>query len=159
MDWSFRDYVEFVSGVTMFRTLRDLDQFPETWLERKVTSIKVGNWTGDEQQELLLIAKFAELADDRKTWLLEEIEEDLYKIWHPGCRHAQFELPDPGLGWDWWSELDIEDDEGNKLGVGMNTEKGIVHLSGNIKADDQETADRILTERIEAFLQELPLAA
>jgi len=75
--YNFRDYLEFISGVLLFRTRRDLDDFPETWLEREVPSIKVSDFTDEEKQELLMLAKFADLIDNTKQWLLEEIEEDL----------------------------------------------------------------------------------
>lgn len=49
-------------------------------MERQVSSIKSQDWSQDERDHLILMTKVAELVDDRKADLLEEIEEGINRI-------------------------------------------------------------------------------
>jgi hypothetical protein len=71
------DFLSSVHGILFTRSIRDMDRFPETWLEREVASVKVSDFSDREKAELLAAAKMAELIDDRKAWLLEEVKQDL----------------------------------------------------------------------------------
>lgn len=70
-------YIEFLDALILFRATRDMDQFPETWAERRLSFIKVDGWSEDDRQYLSLLTKVAELIDDRKADLLKEVEEDI----------------------------------------------------------------------------------
>jgi hypothetical protein len=73
-------YIDFLDGVLLFRGLRDSDTFPETWTERWLSTIVISNEPPEAKHFLRLMTKLAELIDDRKAWLLEEINNDLHKI-------------------------------------------------------------------------------
>jgi len=70
-------YREFLDGVLLFRGLRDMDDFPETWTERWLSRIVISDDPVETKSFLLLATKVAELIDDRKAWLLQEVDDDL----------------------------------------------------------------------------------
>lgn len=76
-----KGYQEFLDGVLLFRGLRDMDTFPETWTERWLSGIVVSDSPPEVKDFLKLATKVAELIDDRKAWLLEEIDADLKEAW------------------------------------------------------------------------------
>ena len=84
-----RDYTEFIDAVLLFRYMRDTDKAPEAWLARRLSSLAVDGqenpdyYTTEVLEWLSFISKFAELIDDRKADLLEEIEADLRKVIRP----------------------------------------------------------------------------
>lgn len=92
-----RDYTEFIDAVLLFRAVRDMDTPcspgppPELWLDKRLDDLATSSrtnpdyYTPEVVEWLTLASKMADLIDDRKQWLLEEIEEDLKK--------AQRELP------------------------------------------------------------------
>ena len=78
------DYIEFLNDVTLFRAVRDMDDNccpgppAELWLDIRLENIASDKTYDDETRRYLILAsKFAELIDDRKAWLLEEVENDL----------------------------------------------------------------------------------
>lgn len=79
------DYTGFLEGVILFRIARDTMDCScspghpgELWLDIELENIEADTvWTDEEKRELILTAKLAELIDDRKAWLLEEIKADL----------------------------------------------------------------------------------
>lgn len=168
MDNSFRDYVEFIDAVLLFRTSRDTIHScspgyePELWFEKRMDGLAASQredpdyYDSETVQWLSLATKIAELIDDRKAWLLDEIDNDIYQIHFPGGQHVTVEVPDLGKDSEWWFSHDIMDDYDCRINMG--TGDGVVYLYGNIKADDKETASRILRERVEDFLN-LPMVA
>lgn len=92
MSETSRDYIEFLDAILLFRTARDMDCScspgppPELWLDLHMESLATDcredpdYYTDEVVQWLSLAAKMAELIDDRKAWLLKEIEDDLDKI-------------------------------------------------------------------------------
>lgn len=86
MDKMLRDYTEFLGAVFLFRAARDMDTSccpgppPELWLDMRLENLESDKDMDPETKEWILIAsKMAELIDDRKAWLLEEVEADLDK--------------------------------------------------------------------------------
>lgn len=81
-----KDYIDFLEGVLLFRTARDYMDCScspgtpkELWLDIELEGIEDDrDWTDEERRELTLTAKFAELIDDRKEWLLKEITDDIW---------------------------------------------------------------------------------
>lgn len=78
------DHLDFLGGVILFRTARDMKSScspgppPELWLDIELESIKSNPaWTDQERRDLILTSKLAELIDDRKIWLLKEIEDGI----------------------------------------------------------------------------------
>ena len=92
MNELMRDYTEFLGTILLFRTVRDMDPScspglpKELWLDRRLESLADDHredpdyWTDEVVQYISLASKMAELIDDRKAWLLEEVENDLSKI-------------------------------------------------------------------------------
>jgi len=76
-----KGYQEFLDGVLLFRGLRDMDDFPETWAERWLSRIVISDDPQGMKDFLSLATKMAELIDDRKAWLLEEVDSDLKEAW------------------------------------------------------------------------------
>lgn len=75
------DYKEFLGDVLLFRVVRDTDSAPGIWVDRWLDQI--GNdksLSGEERDRLLIATKVAELFDDRKQWLQDEMESDLRKM-------------------------------------------------------------------------------
>lgn len=72
------DYREFLGDVLLFRAVRDMDDNPGEWVDRFLSILRNNDDTSwDERRRLMLAAKFADLIDDYKDYLLEEIESDL----------------------------------------------------------------------------------
>lgn len=75
MDYDYRD---FLGDVLLFRAARDMDGNPGEWADRFLSIIRKNNsWSQDEYHRLALAVKVAEMFDDYKDYLLEEIESDL----------------------------------------------------------------------------------
>jgi hypothetical protein len=82
-----KNYADFLGGVLLFRVIRDMNCScspgppRELWLDMELESIRdAPDWTDEERYELILTAKLADLIDDRKSWLFEEIREDLLSM-------------------------------------------------------------------------------
>ena len=78
------DYLDFTGGILLARIARDMKSpccagnDPQLWLDIELENIEADKiWTPEEKQQLRLTAMLAELLDDRKAWLLEELREDL----------------------------------------------------------------------------------
>lgn len=72
------DYREFIGNVLLFRAVRDTDIQPEIWVDRWLDNLEHSkDHPAEVRNHLMLAVKMAELIDDRKAWLLQEIEEDL----------------------------------------------------------------------------------
>ncbi len=156
----FMDHLDFLGNILLFRTARDMNSScspgpdPELWLDISLESISTGDWTDQEKQELSLTSKMADLIDDRKAWLLEEVSKDLYAIEHPGCFPVSVEIPDQGHSFQWWSD---RDPDGN---FSMSSYDETICLSADIKADDEETALELLREQVRKLTESnLPVAA
>lgn len=76
-----RDYLEFIDGILLFRHMRDTGDFKEPWAEHWIGRIMAGDSPDEEKSYLRLMARLAELIDDRKPELLKEIDEDLHVVW------------------------------------------------------------------------------
>jgi hypothetical protein len=161
------NYKDFLEGVLLSRTVRDADcscspgHPVELWLDIELETIEDDKeWTSEEKQELALTAKFAELLDDRKKWLLEEITRDLYLIDHPGQWSADATVPVDG-GWEAHGRICAalgKDDSG--CSYDGYIEPGSLTFTGNIKAETLEEAGAILRERVRiACSEEIPVAA
>lgn len=75
------DYKEFLGDVLLFRVVRDTDSAPQIWVDRWLDQIgNDKNLSGEERDRLLIATKVAELIDDRKQWLQDEMESDLRKM-------------------------------------------------------------------------------
>lgn len=91
-----RDYAEFVDAILLFRCVRDMDlpdsPAPGTWLQDHLDSVanqENGDyWTPEVKEYLCLAYKIADLIDDRKQWLIDEIEADLRKVQRPAVNEA-----------------------------------------------------------------------
>lgn len=82
MEWDHKDYRNFLDSVLLFRTVRDTDISPEIWVDRWLDSLENSKDHSPEvRQHMILATKVAELIDDRKAWLLEEIDADLKEAW------------------------------------------------------------------------------
>ena len=81
------DYAQFLDAVFLFRSLRHMDSFPETWTQRKLDTLASGDEPREVKDMLSLAAKMAEAIDDYKGWLLEEMEAGLLRVksylWQP----------------------------------------------------------------------------
>lgn len=81
------DYLDFLSGVLLARTARDTMDCScspghpvELWLDIELENIEADPvWTDEDRRELILTSRLAELIDDRKGWLLEEIRADIWR--------------------------------------------------------------------------------
>ena len=155
------DYVEFLGNVLLFRTTRDMNcscspgNQPELWLDIELEHISANaEWADGEKQQLILTAKVADLLDDRKVWLLEEIHRDLYLIEHPGQWNVDVTLPSDGQ-WEAHDQIRSllgEDDSGASCGGWIDTESGSLTFTANIKAESREEAEAIFQERIETVI-------
>jgi len=80
MQWNHSDYLNFVDSILMFRGVRDTDDAPEIWMDRWLDHIECDKSnSADVKRHLVLATKLAELIDDRKQWLLDEVDGDLRK--------------------------------------------------------------------------------
>lgn len=72
------DYREFLGDVLLFRAVRETEKVPEEWAARWLANIqKNESLSWDERRRLMLATKIAEMFDDYKDYLMEEIESDL----------------------------------------------------------------------------------
>ena len=72
------DYRDFLGDVLLFRAVRDSESRPEEWASRWLLNIqKNESLSWDERRRLMLATKIADLFDDYKGYLLEEIESDV----------------------------------------------------------------------------------
>lgn len=77
-------FIDFLWGVSLFRAARDMTSpcsgapDPELWLDIELERIDADpGYSTEERQQLIMTAKVADLFDDRKRWLLDEIRDDL----------------------------------------------------------------------------------
>lgn len=70
----------FLDGILTYRSERDADSSPETWLSRRLSALFDTDNDGDWKAYLSLSMKLADLLDDRKRWLLNDIREDFTEI-------------------------------------------------------------------------------
>lgn len=81
MDYDYRD---FLGDVLLFRAVRDSERHPEEWASRWLADIqKNESLSWDERRRLMLATKIAELFDDYKGYLLEEIESEVARVSRP----------------------------------------------------------------------------
>jgi hypothetical protein len=81
-------YLEFLGDVLLLRSGRDMEhtdcsQPPprELWLDIQLERMHADSgYSEEERQTLLLTAKMADLLDDRKQWLMEEIQSEVSTI-------------------------------------------------------------------------------
>lgn len=72
-----RDYLDFLDDVLIFRAYRAFgDPQPEIWMDKALDRMNPGR---DDEKHLPFAAKMAELIDDRKQWLLDELSEEVSK--------------------------------------------------------------------------------
>ena len=114
--------------------------------------------TAEERRDALLSLRVAQVIDLAKRDEVEEIREDVFRIRYPGCCQASISLIDHDrLGASFWESLDLRDDMGEACWVYYydQSDDATVHMAGNMKAEEKDTANFLLSARVEACLNHL----
>lgn len=76
------DYLDFLSSIIFHRRIRDIDKDKWIWMDLALDFLvnHAEGFTAEEIQRMSLAIKMAELIDDRKAWLLDEVDQEVRAI-------------------------------------------------------------------------------
>lgn len=151
-------YLDFIDQV-MYHFNIYCDENPVGDFQERLAEIEDENLSYDEYRAAVLSLRLANLIDPSRKKELEEFCEDLARLRHQGHLHGQTSLIDHDkLGSAFWTALDIRDDAGEYCHIHYNDsapDEWYVHFFGYMKAEEKDTANFLLSARVEAFLNRL----
>lgn len=114
----------------------------------------------EERRDAILSLRLANLIDSSKEEEMEEICRDLNRLRHQGHLYGRMTIIDHDrLGEDFWKNLDLRDDVGEPCWIHYNGSTGendeyepSVHFGGFMETVDQDTANFLLSARVETCL-------
>lgn len=150
------DYLDFVDQV-LDDFLFYFDEDPAGRIQERLAEIEDIDLSFEEYRFALLSLRLAALIDPSRD--REQICSDFFRLRHQGCLYGQTSLIDHDkLGHAFWKALGIQDDVGEPCWIHYNDAADggpFVHVFGYMKAQERDTANFLLSARVEAFLNHL----
>jgi len=149
------DYLDFVDQV-LDDFLLYFDDHPVGCIQDRLAEIEDGGLSFDEYRSAILSLRLAALMDPSKKEEREVVCEDFARLRHQGHLYAQTTIIDHDkLGRAAWEAMTIRDDAGELCDIHYNdvADNGpFVHIFGYMKAEEKDTANFLLSARVETCL-------